>query len=61
MIYNTLFILFIDTILIIFSEMKSTSSILQSFKMNTSVLKVCAKYALELKDRYISLKSLLQV
>ena len=61
MIYNTLFILFIDTILIIFSEMKSTSSILQSFKMNTSVLKVCVKYALELKDRYISLKSLLQV
>ena len=39
---------------------KSTLSILQSFKMNTSILKVSFKYTSEFKHRYKSLESLLQ-
>ena len=40
---------------------KSNSSILQSFKINTSILKVCFNYTLELEDKYKSLETLLQV
>ena len=80
MIYNTLFILFMYTLFIIwlflrwsilqayfwvckwiYKFRKVTSSILQNFKINTSILEVCFKYTSELKDRYISLESLLQV
>ena len=40
---------------------KSASSILQSFKVNTSILKACFKYNSEFEDKYFSLESLLEV
>ena len=39
----------------------STSSILQSFKINASILKLGLKYTSEFEDKCISLESLLQV
>ena len=40
---------------------KSTSGILQSFKINTSILKVCFKYTSNFEKKYINLANLLPV
>ena len=38
-----------------------TSSMYQSFKISTSILKVCFQYISEFEDKYMSLESSLQV